>query len=134
MRVRISGRASYVYPDISIVCGGPEFDVDDPNQTTITNPRIVVEVLSDSTERYDRGQKFDLYRQVPSLQEYVVVSQQYPLVETFLRQPHGAWLLNPWKNIDAAMQLQSVPMSIPLAEIYAGVKFEDDTSDASIVC
>ena len=69
MRIRILGRASYVYPDISIVCGGPEFDVDDPNQTTITNPRIVVEVLSDSTERFDRGRKFDLYRQAPSLQE-----------------------------------------------------------------
>jgi len=130
MRVRILGRASYVYPGISIVCGGPEFDGDDPKQTTITNPRIVVEVLPDSTERYDRGRKLDLYREVPSLQEYVVVSQQQPLVETFLRQPQGAWLLNPWKEIDAAMRLHSVGMSIPLTEIYSGVKFDDNEQDA----
>lgn len=74
-----------------------------------------------------------MYRQAPSLQEYLVVSQQQPLVETFLRQPHGAWLLNPWKEIDAAIQLHSVGMSIPLAEIYSGVKFDEDQSDAFVV-
>jgi Uma2 family endonuclease len=124
MRVRIPRSAIYVYPDTSIVCGGPQFDVDDPNQTTITNPRVVIEVLSDSTERYDRGEKFRLYREITSLEEYVLVSQHEPLVETYLRQPEGAWLLNPIKGAESSLLLRSLQISIPLAEIYAGVEFD----------
>src|SRR4051812_38328840 len=97
MRVRIPSLMSYVYPDISVVCEEPQFDADDPKMTTIINPRVVIEVLSESTEAYDRGTKFDLYRQLPSLEEYVLISQQTPLVETYQRQPKGAWLLNAWK-------------------------------------
>ena len=130
MRVRITGRRSYLYPDISIVCGGPQFDIDDPKQTTITNPRIVVEVLSDSTELYDRGAKFSLYREIPSLQQYVLVSQHEPLVETYLRQAEGAWLLNPIKGIASSLLLPSVNLGIPLTEIYVGVEFEAAQGDA----
>ena len=124
MRVRITGRRSYLYPDISIVCGGPQFDLDDPKRTTITNPRIVVEVLSDSIELYDRGAKFSLYREIPSLQQYVLVSQHEPLVEAYLRQAEGAWLLNPIKGMASSLLLPSVNLGIPLAEIYGGVEFE----------
>jgi Uma2 family endonuclease len=124
MRVRIANRASYVYPDISILCGGPQFDADDPKQTTITNPRIAIEVLSESTERYDRVGKFNLYREIPSLQEYVLVSQWEPLVETFLRQPEDAWLFNPHQGVQSPLLLRSLQISIPLAEIYAGVEFD----------
>jgi Uma2 family endonuclease len=129
MRVRITGRRSYLYPDISIVCGGPQFDIDDPKQTTITNPRIVVEVLSDSTELYDRGAKFSLYREIPTLQQYVLVSQHEPLVETYLRQAEGAWLLNPIKGMASSLLLPSVNLGVPLAEIYAGVEFEAAQGD-----
>ena len=124
MRVRITGRRSCLYPDISIVCGGPQFDIDDPKQATITNPRIVVEVLSDSTELYDRGAKFSLYREMASVQQYVLVSQHEPLVETYLRQAEGAWLLNPIKGMASSLLLPSVILGIPLAEIYGGVEFE----------
>jgi Uma2 family endonuclease len=133
MRIRIASRASFIYPDISIVCGGPKFDVDDPKRTTIINPRIVVEVLSDSTERYDRGKKFDLYREVTSLEEYVLVSQHETLVETFLRQPEGAWLFMPWKGLGAAMELRSVKLSIPLSEIYAGLTFDAPPAGDGVV-
>jgi Uma2 family endonuclease len=130
MRVRITGRRSYLYPDISVVCGGPQFDVDDPKQTTITNPRIVVEVLSESTELYDRGAKFSLYREIPTLQQYVLVSQRVPLVETYLRQPEGAWLLSPIKGLESALVLHALAITIPMAEIYAGVAFDPIENDA----
>jgi Uma2 family endonuclease len=82
MRVRIPGQRDYIYPDISVICGEPQFDPDDPKKTTVINPRVVIEVLPESTESYDRGAKFELYRQIPSLDEYVLVSQLQPQVET----------------------------------------------------
>jgi Uma2 family endonuclease len=114
-----------------VVCGPPEFDPDDRKQTTIINPRLVVETLSESTESYDRGRKFDLYRQIPSLQEYVLVSQDEPLVETFLREAHGAWLFNPWKGLDKSVELKSISISVPLAEIYEGLEFEQADLESS---
>ena len=130
MRVRITGRRSYLYPDISIVCGGPQFDADDPRQTMITNPRIVVEVSSHSTELYDRV-KFRLYREIPSLRQYVLGLTARTLAETYLRQAEGAWLLNPIKGLPSSLLLQSPHVSIPLAEIYAGVEFEATDSSVS---
>ncbi len=124
MRVRIALLPRYVYPDINVVCGPPEFDPADSKQTTILNPRVVVEVLSDSTESYDRGAKFELYREIPSLQEYVLVSQREPLVETFLRQADGTWLFKAWKGAESSVALRSLEVSLPLAEIYSGVEFE----------
>ena len=124
MRVRIAAQSKYLYPDTSVLCGPPAFDPDDPKETTILNPRIVFEVLSDSTESYDRGAKFQMYRQIPSLEEYVLVSQSGPLVETFLRQPAGGWLLQTWKDLQSAASLQSVQIDLPLSEIYFGVDFQ----------
>jgi Uma2 family endonuclease len=123
MRVRISDRWHYVYPDISVVCGAPIFDPDDAKKTTIINPRVVIEVLSESTELYDRGGKFDFYRQIPSLEEYVLVSQSQPMVETYLRQPKDStWLFSPFKGPTAT--LRSLQISMPFAEIYDGIDFE----------
>lgn len=88
-RVRIESTDNARYPDLSIVCGEVEFASDDPH--AITNPRVIVEVLSPSTERDDRGAKFAHYKRLPSLQEYVLVSQDSARVEVFRRQPDG-WL------------------------------------------
>src|SRR4051812_41215803 len=74
LRVRIGMLSKYVYPDMSIICGPPEFDPSDPKRTTVLNPRVIVEVLSESTENYDRSGKFILYRMVESHEEYVLVS------------------------------------------------------------
>ncbi len=123
MRVRIPSRQSYIYPDISIVCGEPALDVDDPKKTTITNPKAVIEVLSESTEMYNRVQKFALYRELESLQEYVLVAQNQPMIETYFRQPEGAWLFQTWSGIEATAVLRSLELTIPLAEIYRGVDF-----------
>jgi len=85
----------------------------------------VVEVLSDSTEKYDRGAKFGHYRQLPSVQEYVLVSQDQPLVERFVRQEDGTWTLKEFRGLDQTFEFASVPVQIPLADIYRVVKFPE---------
>jgi Uma2 family endonuclease len=124
MRVRIQGRANYVYPDVSIVCGKPEFDAEDPKQTTIVNPRVVIEVLSSGTEAYDRGDKFSLYRCLDSLQEYVLVSQDQARVEVFTRQADGSWNFNHFDGLEATARLRSVGIELRLTDLYAGIELK----------
>lgn len=123
MRVRLAVEDRYVYPDASVVCGEPQFDPEDENHTTIINPKLVIEVLSESTEAYDRGAKFTAYRDLKSLEEYVLVSQDQPLVETFVRQAEGFWLFSAAQGQQAVVPLRSVRIEVPLAEIYAGLTF-----------
>ena len=123
LRIRIPRTVLYTYPDISVICGPRQSDPTDPSGETMTNPRLIVEVLSPSTEAYDRGEKFDRYRKLDSLQEYVLVSQSTPRIETFLRQPEGNWLLTPISGITAVAKLRSIDVELPLAEVYAGVEF-----------
>ncbi len=123
MRVRIPKKLRYLYPDISILCGPPEFDAEDVRGHTILNPKIVIEILSDSSEQYDRTEKFELYGQNPFVREYVLISQNAPGVETFRRQPGGAWLFQPRHGLKERLELHAVKLSIPLREIYDGVAF-----------
>jgi len=90
MRVRITATGRATYPDVSMVCGPIEYDAADADRTTITNPTLLVEVLSVTTEKGDRGNKWIHYQRVPSLQEYVLVSQE-PRIEIFRRLPSGTW-------------------------------------------
>ena len=122
-RVVVDRTGLYTYPDLLIVCGRVETAADD--EDTITNPRVVVEVLSPSTERYDRGAKFRQYQQLPSVQEYVLVSQSEPLCERFVRQDDGSWSLVSFVGLEAVLALTSVPVQVPLSDIYAGVEFTD---------
>jgi len=122
LRVRVTP-GNYVYPDASIVCGPPQFDPQDPNRTTILNPRVVIEVLSESTEGYDRGDKFTQYREIAGLEEYVLVSQGRPLIETFVRQPESGWLMLPTSGIDAIAVIRSLKIELPLRAVYADVTF-----------
>jgi Uma2 family endonuclease len=91
MRIHIPANTRYTYADVLVVCGEPDF-LDDARDT-VRNPVLIVEVLSDSSERYDRGDKFEQYRSIPSLRHYVLASQHKPRIEHFERQPDGAWLL-----------------------------------------
>jgi Uma2 family endonuclease len=132
LRVGIVRAGRYTYPDIPVVCGPPQFDPRDAE--TIVNPRVLIEVLSPSTERSDRGEKFNRYRLLESLQEYILVSQDKPLVECFLRQSDGGWLLMHFAGMEAIAKLRSLEVELPLAEIYAGVEFppaEEDESAAA---
>jgi Uma2 family endonuclease len=131
-RIRIPTNGLSTYPDISVVCG--ELQLDPQDREAIVNPRVIFEVLSKSTESYDRGKKFDLYRQLESLREYILVAQDEPHVERFVRQEDGSWLLKVFKGLDAVLELPTLACALPLAEIYEDVTFgaEDAPSDLSV--
>jgi Uma2 family endonuclease len=120
MRVKIGDGRSYMYPDLVAVCGERLFA--DGMRDSLTNPTLLIEVLSATTEAYDRGEKFEHYRSIETLQEYVLVAQDRPLVERFTR--HGQfWHLWTGADLDAEVELTSVGCTIPLREIYENVEF-----------
>lgn len=123
---KVSARSLYTYPDIAVVCGDAQFE--DDQVDTLLNPTLLVEVLSPSTEAYDRGAKFGYYRQLPSLQEYLLVSQDEMLVENFVREDSG-WLLTETRDPDAIVRLPSINCEIPLSEIYRKIVFSIDSID-----
>ena len=125
--IRIGSKSSYRLPDLSVVCGPCEFErVDDGRRLAVTNPVLVIEVLSESTEADDRGAKFAEYRDIATLREYVLVSQQRPLVETFRRHDDGTWgTFTIAEGLAAALAFTSIPAMVPLAAIYAGVALSD---------
>ncbi len=119
MRIWFDTRESFVYPDVSVVCGPPDFY--DDRQDTITNPTLVVEVLSPSTERYDRGEKFLGYQSVPSLKEYVMVSQEKRLIEQYVRGGN-TWRYVAWLPETQHVELKAVPAVLKFDELYEGVE------------
>ena len=123
LRVRIARLNRYLYPDALIHCGPPEFDPLDTKRHTILNPRVVIEVLSPSTQAYDRGEKFAAYREIPSIEEHILISQDHPNVESRLRQPIGDWSAISFNGIEAVAKVRCLGIEIPLAEIYAGVEW-----------
>ena len=122
-RVLVEATGLYTYPDILILCGPGAYDPEDPN--TLTNPTAIIEVLSPSTERYDRGWKFRNFQQIPSLTEYVLVTQDEAVCERFVRQPDGSWAMVSFVDRTATLTFTSVPVQISLAEVYAGVTFPE---------
>jgi Uma2 family endonuclease len=122
-RVRLARRPRYVYFDVTVVCGTPAVDPEDTKGETFTNPRLVVEVLSPTTESYDRKTKFDRYREVSSFREYVLVSQDVSRVETFFVQDDGTWGFDVAIGTEGAIRLRSLNVDLSLAEVFAGVEF-----------
>jgi Uma2 family endonuclease len=125
MRVNVNVTGLYTYPDVAIVCDKPQFE--DEVFDTLLNPLIIVEVLSDSTERYDRGAKFDHYRQIPTLREYVLVAQNQPMIERYVLQPDGSWNLVTFKGLDKTFEFATVPVRIPMHQVYRNVQFKATT-------
>jgi Uma2 family endonuclease len=126
LRIRVSPNGLYTYPDIAVVCGPPKLL--DGHKDTLLNPVLIIEVLSPSTEAYDRGFKSAQYRTLESLQEYALVSQTEPRVEVFRRQTSGDWLLSEAVGIEAVCRFESVDASVALSEIYAKVPFATEES------
>jgi len=124
LRIRVSPEGLYTYPDMSVTCEKATFA--DDQRDTLLNPVLLAEVLSKSTESYDRGFKFAQYRKIESLQEYALVSQANPLVEVYRRQPEGRWLLTGYEGRDAICRFDSLDCSVALADIYDKVTFEGD--------
>lgn len=118
MRVKIPATGRCVYPDASVVCGRPEFM--DASRDTLLNPRLIIEVLSDSTEAYDRGDKFAAYRSIASCHEYMLASQKQARLEVFTRQPDGSWTLRIYGPGDRAA-LASMESAIEVDRIYKDV-------------
>jgi Uma2 family endonuclease len=116
MKVRVESANLGAYPDVMAVCGERLFW--DQCKDVITNPALIVEVLSDSTEAYDRGDKFTHYRTIPSLRAYLLLSQHRVSAEIYLRQPNGDWLLRTYSDRRDSIPLAVIEVEIPLAEIY----------------
>ncbi len=116
----------YTYPDASVVCDQPQYE--DDHKDVLLNPLLIVEVLSPSTEAYDRGQKFRHYQTCPSLREYVLIAQDRSAVDHYLRQPSGQWLLTTFESLDATMPLPSLGVGLRLRDIYAKVEFPAEAS------
>ncbi|MDQ5910013.1 MAG: Uma2 protein [Pseudomonadota bacterium] len=124
MKVKVKSSGLYTYPDVTIVCGEPRFD--DAQNDILLNPKIILEVLSPSTEAYDRGDKFEHYRRLASLSDYILVAQHRCRIEHFSRQADGRWLLVEVNDLQADLALDSISCALPLAEIYERVVFEDE--------
>jgi Uma2 family endonuclease len=127
-RVLISETGLYTYPDVTIVCGGMK--VHERFADTMTNPTIVFEVLSPTTEAYDRGEKFAQYRARESLREYVLVNPYEPLIEHYARAAHGEWVLRTFEGTEATVALAAAEIAIPLAELYEGTEQLPPDADA----
>ena len=122
MRISVPTAKSYFYPDVGVVCEDPRFE--DDVFDSLLNPIVIVEVLSPSTEAYDRGEKFAHYRQLTSLQEYVLVSQDQIRVDHYRRQER-LWIFTDIEKHDETLQLPSLQCELPLQDIYARVTFPD---------
>ncbi|MCG9133411.1 Uma2 family endonuclease [Candidatus Poribacteria bacterium] len=129
MRVGISTGISYFYPDIAVTCDKPRFE--DDVFDTLINPQVIIQVLSDSTAGYDRGEKFIRYRQLESLQEYILISQDQVQVDHYLRQDKQ-WVLSEFSTLEGVLPLVSIGAELSLRQIYRFVEFEtDDTLQAT---
>lgn len=123
-RVTVSVTGLYTYPDIVVLCEPPRFE--DDRLDTLLNPRVIVEILSESTEAFDRGAKFAQYRQIPSLQEFILAAQDRPVIERHVRQADGSWLMTEFSGLGSTLEFTSIPAKVPLAEIYRGVELVED--------
>ena len=115
----------YTYPDASVVCGNLEFD--DEHQDTVLNPTLLVEVFSKSSEACDRGKKFDHYRTILSIREYVLVSQDEPMVQCFVRNGDGTWTLSVASSLEQNAKIHLIGIDLLVASIYDRVDFTTDT-------
>ena len=116
MRVRIPATGLYTYPDVVVVCGEPLFE--DEHVDTLLNPTLIIEVLSASTESYDRGKKFSHYQTVGSLIEYLLVAQDECRVEQFIKQPDAHWLYSDARSPEGILELVSIQCVLALKEVY----------------
>ncbi len=115
-RVRVNS-AKYVYPDLVVFCGQPTLA--SANDPSLTNPKVIFEILSPATEGYDYNGKFQLYRQLPSFEEYVLIAQDQPRVEVFRRLPDDKWVRSTYEGNESTAVIETIDVGIPLSELYA---------------
>lgn len=122
MRVNIPVTGLYTYPDIVALCDTPRLE--DDAADTLLNPSVIIEVLSPSTEAYDRGTKFAHYQSIDTLQTYVLVAQDQPRIEIFLRRENGSWLYSVADVPEAIVRLETIDCQLTLADVYEGIRFD----------
>jgi len=122
LRVRVASAGPFFYPDLTVYCG--EAHLADEYNDVLLNPSVIFEIVSRSSEGYDRGFKFAQYRQIESLREYVLVSQTEPRIEVFARQADQSWVLREWVGMDAVCRLASVGVEFSLSDIYRNIRFD----------
>lgn len=120
MRLWIPRYREYTYPDLMVIEGTPVFEGE--RKTTIINPSLIIEVLSNSTRNYDKGEKFDYYRSVPEFKEYILVEQYKPYIAQYRKTSEG-WLLAEYESLDTVLVMRAIDLQIPLSEIYDLVEF-----------
>jgi Uma2 family endonuclease len=118
-RVHIEKNSLFTYPDITVICG--EVVTLNNDDFNVLNPAIIFEVLSPSTKSYDRGEKFSLYRDIPTLREYVLVDSESVKVEAHFINEKGLWALKEYENLDAVLEIPPIQVSVPLSDIYSGL-------------
>jgi Uma2 family endonuclease len=118
-RLWIPAMDSYTYPDAMVIAD--PVDLKPGRKDTVTNPSLLAEVLSDSTEKYDRGDKFEAYRTLSSLREYLLIDQYRPHVEQYVKQSEHQWLFTEYSGLEARVQLASIPVELALKDLYEGV-------------
>jgi Uma2 family endonuclease len=121
LRVHIPSADSFTYPDLSIVCGKPEM-LDDAFDT-LTNPSVLIEVMSRSTEKYDRGTKFFYYMQIPSLREYILLDSNSVFIQLATRQADNSWKFEELNDLSSSFTIKTIEKTIALAEVYDNVAF-----------
>jgi Uma2 family endonuclease len=126
LRVQVSKTGMFTYPDLVLTCGNEIMA--DKQKDTLLNPKCILEVLSDSTEKYDRGEKFSHYQNLESLDEYILVSQNQPRVESFLRQTDNKWLYQKVERLENELFINVIEAKIKLDEIYQNTKELEETS------
>ena len=123
MRIQVPSMPPYRYGDVSALCGIPQY-VKVGGVDALTNPALIIEVLSDSTESYDRGEKFSHYKSIPNFQEYLLIAHHRPNVSQFTRQPDGTWIHREFSQLEDVIQLYSLNCELSLREIYENVSFD----------
>jgi Uma2 family endonuclease len=121
LKVWIPNREKFLYPDVLVVCG--KLDFYKSRQDVVTNPKLIIEVLSDSTAAFDRSEKLWLYQTLESLQEYVLISQQKAVVEQYLRLNDGNWIYRATIGLESAVNLEAIELEVKLVDIYELVEF-----------
>jgi Uma2 family endonuclease len=121
MKIRLQESRKFFYPDVTVVCGEPQFH--DNRRDIILNPDLLIEVLSPSTEAFDRGAKFRAYQTIESLKEYLLVSQEKPLVEQYIRNGEGKWTYSAAEGLESSLALPSIECTLNLSAVYDKVDF-----------
>ena|SRR2546421_4650273 len=130
MRIKVPSAPPYRYADVSALCGEAQFEVIGGIRA-VTNPAMIVEVLSPSTEAYDRGDKFTHYQSIPSFSEYLLIAQHRPHITHLVKRADGSWIYNEYNDLAAVVQMETLNCELPVSEVYENVSFSSDQIETS---